>query len=425
MVNTTTIERLLLCAALVGLVACGSPQTVAEVEEGLDDDVELTTYEFSPMLIQTELDDDGEVVGSTTYELPALFVEANDYLRAEDWDNALRLYEIILDNFDGEEEYLRVTHYNIALTYEGLDRWREAAFHYGTVINEWPASEDAVWAHFRLAEAYARIGEYDRIPALMERAVPMGGLTAADRMEAHLRWAHALLELRDFSGAEAHYDEVLGLNERAQRSWNPDDPDYGNEPLPNYHSIIAQAHFGRGRVYHELFSEIRMVLPQEQIFQDMMDKEQLRSQAEAAYLDAVRTGNVYWAPAAGYMLARTYEDFYFDFLAAEIPADFDEITTEVYFEMLREELNGGLMNAMRIYENNLAMAYRMGSDSRWVDDTLASIGRIQTYLQEEDGWQEEEALIRRGRHPRSAAFTDHLHFRSDRGAPLFQSPELN
>ncbi len=388
------------------IAACGARQ--APPDELDQAEVEV---EFEPMVITADVDDDGSITTATT-DMPSLFAEANDYLRADDYENALRLYGVVLEHYD-DDAYRRVTHYNMGLALEGLGRVDEAATHFEAVIEGWRGSEDATYALFRLAECYAELGRYDEVPALMEAVHPRAGLTVMDRVEAHLREANALLEMRRYADALEHYERALSINQSAMNRWQPGTSPESQQPLDAGDAMIAQSHFGRGRVYHELFLEIRLVLPEERLTQDLIDKGQLFEQAQEGYLDAVRTGHPYWAPAGGYMVGQLFEDFYFDVLAAEIPETFNEIELEVYFEEMRNFIQPAMERAMAIYENNLAMAYRLGASNHWVDSTLESIERVQAYLFEHDVWTEEERLIIERRHPRSAFFADQMVFRGE------------
>jgi tetratricopeptide (TPR) repeat protein len=362
-------------------------------------------------LITATIHDDGSVT-SEVRSLPEMFAEAGDYLSAEDFENALRLYSTILESFD-DPRYVRVTHYNAGLANEGLAQWELAAEHYSNVIEQWPETDDATYAYLRLGECYANLGRFEAIPALMEAVSVRSGLILEDRLEVELRWGNALLELRDLASAEEHYRRVISLNEAAERAWSPAAPDPLNLPLEVSNPIIAQSNFGIGRVYHELFSEIRLVLPEERLTRDLIDKGQLFDRAQAAYLDCVRSGNRYWGPAAGYMVGKLYEDFYYDVLATEVPHDFNELELEIYFEELRAFIQPSLERSLRIYEQNLAMAYRLGADNSWVDDTLAKIEEITVYIDEQNGWETEQQLIIEQRHPHSANFASRMNFRSE------------
>lgn len=366
---------------------------------------------FEPMVVHASTGPDGEP-RTVIAELPELFVEAGDYLLADDYANALRLYELILENFE-DDEYLRASTYNSALSLEGLGRTGDAAARYRAVIEGWPATEDAKDAMFRLAECEAILGNLERVPPLMERVLVRVGLDVEDRVEAHLRWANSMLELRRFDEATEHYREAIRIQDRARLAWNPESGRPSERPLDPGDGLIAQTWFALGRVYHELFSEIRLVLPEERLTEDLVGKTQLFDQAQDAYLQSVRTGNPYWAPAAGYMVGRLFEDYYFDVLATEVPEDFDALEVEVYFEQLREFVRPAMERALAIYEHNLAMAYRLGADSGWVDDTLASLERVHEYLETREGWEDEHRQIVDRTHPHSAFHASGMQFRAE------------
>ncbi len=335
--------------------------------------------------------------------------DANAALRAGELATAERLYREIIAEFR-DESYVRTAHYNLALTRERALDLDEASALYRLVIETWPGSEDATWAYFRLLECLAQLGRHDEIPALVEALLPRSGLDHGDRVEAYVRDGNALLELRRFTEAERRFEGAIAMNERRRAAWRPGEPD---PPLDQGHALIAAAHFGRGRIWHELFLEIRFVLPEERMTRDLADKNELFEQAQAAWLDCVRTAHPHWGPAAGYMVGRLHEDFYVDLLATEVPADFDELERSIYFEELRTFLDPALDKAMLIYENNLAMAYRLGAEGVWVDRTLEAIARLRTYREEQLGWDEEHAQVVAGTHPRSAAWTDAIVFRSE------------
>ncbi|MBU6162070.1 MAG: tetratricopeptide repeat protein [Myxococcales bacterium] len=391
------------CAARVAVVDTLPPEPVSEPI--------VAEYDFEPVLVRGTVHEDG-TVSTVAYDLPLLFTEANDYLRAGDNENALRLYTLILDNFD-DPSFLPVTHYNTGLALEALDRIDEAATHYEVVIQNWPHSEDGIWSRFRLAEIRFAQSRWSDILPLMDQILIRSTVTHLDRVEAHVRSGSALLEMRRLSDAASHFQRAIDLNSNALQAWNPSSSPESQEPLAPGHALIARSHFGLGRVYHELFSDIRLVLPQEQITQDLVDKGQLFERAESSYVDAVRTGHPYWAPAAGFMVGQMYEDFYFDILACEMPSDFDALHREVYFEELRELIQPSLDRAMNVYENNLAMCYRIGAENEWTERTLESIQRVRDYNTNQTGWEEEQQLIFEQRHPRSARFGDVMEFRSE------------
>jgi hypothetical protein len=218
---------------------------------------------------------------------------------------APRRYQYLLTEYPGSD-WERPALYNSGLSYEALDRWDLAASTYRDVTERWPESDDAKDALFRWAEARAQLGDWEGVGSLMDRVLRRAGLTVTDKCEAHLRWANSAIEMRDYAGAEMHYREVVEINRDADLNGGSE---AGQMPLSEENPIMIQAHFGLGRTYHELFLEIRLVLPQDAILEALIDKSQLLEQAKQAYLDAVQGGDRYWSIAAGFMIGQLYEDF--------------------------------------------------------------------------------------------------------------------
>lgn len=359
----------------------------------------IHTVNMDPTVIS--LADEDEIIYGDAADL---FTEAGELLRAGQHGRALRRYLLIREVFP-EITYMRTVAYNTGLCYEGLDEWQGAADMYREVVENWPATQDATDALFRWAEADSQLGRYEEVVPLMERVLRRARLTLFDRIEAHVRWGNATLELREFAPAEQHFREAIRQNRQAAtRSAEEADP--ANQALPEFHPVLIQAHFGLGNTYHQLFLDIKLVLPEDSIRQALVDKGQLLEQARLAYIEAVRAGHPYWSPAAGFMIGQIYEDFYLDILACEVPHHFDEVTMEVYFDELRDYLRPLIERAMSVYEDNIAMSDRMRANSEWVEETQLGIQRIERYLFDEPFQETQEEEILEQRHPHSAQDPD-------------------
>ena len=385
-VRRTELFVLIVLVVGVCLPGCGARQAVY-------------TVDMDPTVIS--LEDEDEIIFGDAADL---FTEAGDLLRNGQHGPALRRYLLIREVFP-DITYMRTVAYNMGLCYEGLDAWEHAADMYSEVVENWPASTDATDALFRWAESKSQLGDYEGVIPLMERALRRARLTLFDRIEAHVRWGNAALELGNFTPAEQHFREAMRQNRQAA-SRAPDEFDPANQALPEFHPVLIQAQFGLGRTYHELFLEIKLVLPEDSIRQALIDKGQLLEQARLAYIEAVRAGHPYWSPAAGFMIGQIYEDFYLDILACEVPHHFDEMTMEVYFDELRDYLRPLIERAMSVYEDNMAMSDRMRANSVWVEETQLGIQRIERYLFDEPFQETQEDEILEQRHPHSAQDPD-------------------
>lgn len=398
----------MLLAIAITASACGAKQQPA-AEAPLRESDGIAVIEMEPMVIRAHVAADGtqRIAASA---LRDLFDEATAYYQAGDYVDAIRLYQIVLDATD-EEIWSKAAMYNMGLSWESLGAWEEAAQTFDDIIAFFPTSAEARDAHFRLAEALAWLGEFQRVPPLMTSAMQRPDLDTDRRLEALVRSGTANFELRRFTAAERELGRALTLDE-----------DDRSEAMHAVRAIrrgrvatraVAQANFLLGRIYHEIFSEIRMLLPVERYKRDLADKQRLFEQALDWYTRAVRTGDVYWAPQAGFMMGKLYEDAYFDILASELPEHFTEEQHQIYFDAMREYLADTLDRSIRMYEQALGMSYRMGSQDPVIDRLLEAIARLQSYRDSQDGWEEEHLQVIAGAHAHSPRPARNLVFRNE------------
>lgn len=398
----------MLLAIAITASACGAKQQPA-AEAPLRESDGIAVIEMEPMVIRAHVAADGtqRIAASA---LRDLFDEATAYYQAGDYVDAIRLYQIVLDATD-EEIWSKAAMYNMGLSWESLGAWEEAAQTFDDIIAFFPTSAEARDAHFRLAEALAWLGEFQRVPPLMTSAMQRPDLDTDRRLEALVRSGTANFELRRFTAAERELGRALTLDE-----------DDRSEAMHAVRAIrrgrvatraVAQANFLLGRIYHEIFSEIRMLLPVERYKRDLADKQRLFEQALDWYTRAVRTGDVYWAPQAGFMMGKLYEDAYFDILASELPEHFTEEQHQIYFDAMREYLAETLDRSIRMYEQALGMSYRMGSQDPVIDRLLEAIARLQSYRDSQDGWEEEHLQVIAGAHAHSPRPARNLVFRNE------------
>lgn len=398
--RTTGTGRSIVLSTLLGpalLLASGCGGIASPPSDGVERPVNETHLTFEGSVIEARQGPDGALV-VVDYDMHSLYEEANDYLRADDYLNALRLYDRLIHHFL-DEDYVRIALYNGALALEGLGRFEEAAARYGQVVERWPRSDDAVHAALRRAECFAQLGRWGEVLDAVEPVRSTPGLPLALRIEGDLRRANALFELQRWPEAEAAYRGIIGL-QAAARSRPQADPEQA--ALPASDALIAQAHFGRARVLHELFREVRMTLPEDRFRRDLIRKGEMLDETRTAYMEAVRGGNRYWSPAAGYMIGQLYEDFYLDVLATELPEGLDAVQTRAYFLEMRERLAPALRRAENFYRETLAMLYRIQGDAHWAERLVDAIERLERYARHQEGWDAEHELIRQGIHPRDA-----------------------
>lgn len=389
-----------LCVAIVG---CGGTQQAREQTESSDDASVTQVFEMDPIVIRASADDED-------IDLHNTFEEASAYFQAGDYARARRLYRRVYDASD-ELIWRKAALYNIGLAHENEGAWERAAQVFDQVIDAFPTTTEGRDAYFRLAEMLAQLGEFQRIVPLMTEVLLRPDLNDDRRIEGLVRKGTAYVELRQFADAEKVLSTAIDFDERSRKKALDEGRRYERGKLAS--TGVAQAKYLRGRIYHEIFSEIRMVLPVERYKRDLADKDALFHQALKEYTAAVRTGNHYWAPQAGFQIGQLYEDYYFDILASEVPQHFTQEHRDIYFEELRKFLEPGLKSALQMYERALGMAYRMGSQDDVVEDLLTHLLALENYAETQEGWEEEHIAVFEGRHPHSPHPAQDMVFRSD------------
>ncbi|TVR04945.1 MAG: hypothetical protein EA398_00795 [Deltaproteobacteria bacterium] len=384
----------LVCFALAG--GCGARQGDEGAQQAAQG-VEVERFAFEGAIIEARPTGDGgfEVID---HDAVTLFEEATEALSTGAFEEALAGFDRIIDYFR-DEEIVRLSLYNGAVALEMLERCTAAIERYRLVRERWPGSDEAVDAALGRAECFTQLAREEEALAELDELLDGFSLTHAARVEAELRRAHLLLSMDRLVDAEAGYRTVLRLQSAAVERR---DPDPGAEPLPAAHPHLAQAHFGRGRVLHALFLDVRFSMPEDRFRRDLVAKGEMLDEARGAYMGAVRLGNPYWSPAAGYMIGRLYEDFYLDVLATEMPDDFSDLEVQSYFRQMRDRLAPAIRMAKQFYRQTLVMVYRIGGEAVWIEALVEAVERLERYIREEEGWEDEHELIRQGRHPRDA-----------------------
>lgn len=401
------LRCLLWCVMATFITQCGASQHgVNSSQNDGDAFAEERLITMEPVLIRGN----AEGAEALPINLRNTFEEADAYYDAKDYEKAIRTYQKLVDATN-QEIWVRAALYNIGLAYEGMKDWERSAQSFVDVIRRFPTSDEGRDAYFRLAEALAQLGEFQRIPPLMEEVLQRPDLTLERRIEALVRDGTAQFEMRKFVEAEKTLKTAIRIEENDREAAIQEDRRVQRGKTAQI--AIAQANYLLGQIYHEIFSEIRMVLPVSRYKRDLADKDSLFHQAIDWYTKAVKAGDIYWTPQAGYQIAKLYKDYYFDVLASEVPQNFTEEQRDVYFQALREFLDPGLKTTIRMYERALSMAYRFGSQDPVVDTMLKELRFLEEYRETQKGWKEEEALIFKGEHPHSPEPAKDLVFRDD------------
>lgn len=354
---------LFVCALLN--VACGAPQR--QTSGRPDGDVVV----LSPIEIKT----DRATGKPLTYvkDHDALVDQAMDAFHAEQWADAVALFDVLLREYPNTPGSGAIAH-NAGLALQHLGKHAEAVkrFAAARILNT--GTRTARDALFLQAESLELAGD-----------VTAAALLYKDALEDPKTQAEIGGELGVLDAVEAA--ARMGLNWRAAGEVkNADDAFRKVERLYNDHrdvqtvgesEWVARSFFERGELYRELFATIRFKLPVERMKRDLEDKANLFLKAENAYYHCVRLHHKKWSLAAGHNIGGLYTRLIDDIDGAEVPAEIDATLADVYRDELWNHTEKLAKRATIIYRKNIELGKTLGAaESEWVLKSEQGLSRM-------------------------------------------------
>lgn len=308
-----------------------------------------------------------------TLDPESLFQEARESFRDADYPEAARRFELFLKEYPEDLRNLSAR-YNAGLARERSQEWESALSHFMVYLEGCENPKDVLDGTFRKGLMEKELSRWEEMQATFQSIYHMK-LTGIDRAETQALIGLSHEMLGDLALAEREYIAALSIERES------DDPSVFQS---NEHLSMAQ--YRIGEIYKRLFDAISFHLPVERMQRDLHDKSTLFLKAQSAYLKAVRRHHHIWALAAGFRTGEIYEDFYNDFIHAEVPTDLDSEDIKIYFEELRVQVRPLLERAIRVYERNLKMGARKRlahDENTWLGKTEEHLSRLRKLLEAE------------------------------------------
>lgn len=357
-----------LCLPLVLLAACGprpgasAPPRTPPRGAGPD--------EPAPRAIQLEplrIDVDPAGTASHVYDALGLLEEGNDALLARRFDEAAAAYDRLAAEFP-ESRLLPAALYNAGLALEAKGDWAGAADRYGRVIARAEAgSRDWLDAHFHLGAVLAEAEKFGEAVPVFERLLDRDDLKAAERIEALARLGYALIETKDYVGAEEVLRSALKYAGEIE----------SQERLDNRY-YVAMCQFYLGDIPRRQFRAIPLRLPAAQLDRDIEQKSELFLLARDRYVKTVDYKDPFWATAAIHHIGVMYKEFWDQFMAVPVPADLDPAAAKEYVRLVNEEpqLRRLLEKSLRYHERNVQMARDARISTAWSEESARAADEV-------------------------------------------------
>jgi tetratricopeptide (TPR) repeat protein len=326
---------------------------------------------LEPLRIEVVPDAQGQLTTTAT-DARTLFDEGNDALMQKQYDQALALYERLVAEFPGSQ-LLPAALYNAGIAWEGKNDLAQAADHYKRAVALAPAgSKDGRDAAFRLGAVLAESKQFSLSITTFEKLLDTDQLNPEERLEALSRLGYALVELKDYTGAEEVLRQALSYHKEAAAR--------GDIPS-NYFASMAQYYLAV--IPHRQFRSVPLRYPEEQMGRDLEHKSELFILAEERYTRLIENyPNPYWTTAAIYQIGQMYKEFWDDFMAVPLPAGMTEAGAREYVKLLNQnkDLKKLLEKSLYVHEKNVVHSREVGLQSVWVDASEVRAGEVKAIM---------------------------------------------
>ena len=332
----------------------------------------VTTYEMEPVKITAVNGPEGPHLES--FDATELFEQAGAALSEKRYDDAVRIYDRLLKEFD-DARYKKAAIYNAGLALQGKKEWAAAIERFRILAEQYADTADAKDALFQIGASYAETENWPTSATIFAEILERKDLSADDRIEAMGRRGFAQFKLRDLDAAERTFRSALAFFTQVEK----------DERLQtDFYLGLVKYHLGQ--IPHERFRAVPLRLPEKQMSIDMEEKARLLLFAQRQYIEAIKLGNPQWASASGYQVGSLYEEFYDAFIHAPVPPELvgpsasQTEKREIYFDELRKKIRILLEKSVRVHEQNLLMLERLGVDNEWRDKSKLAYAKLQKLL---------------------------------------------
>lgn len=368
--RTGGLKRLDLLPVALLLGACATTKTATAPQP--------EKVAMEPILVKADKD---PLTGLDGYDAEALLEVGNRLYANGDHDKAIEIYDKLVAEFP-ESKHVPAAQYNAGLAFEALVEYDKSLERYEKIIADHRGSKSFKDAYFRKCFVLGKLARWVEVADTFWAIRHLDDLTPMDELEARVGQGVGMFMQGDYVTAETEFMSAITFYQSQSKL----------EYLPADY-WVGQSRFYLGEIYAREFEKTKLSPPKadQEKWVEMMGKEleakcKLLLRAQNNFIRTIRVGHTGWATAAGFRIGNLYEKLYDDLLDVPVPPDLDEEAKNVYLEELRKRVSVLVVKAIKVYEQSLQMAQRVGEKNEWVDQTTKSLERMKTlYLAELEG----------------------------------------
>jgi TolA-binding protein len=279
-----------------------------------------------------------------------LFRQATDAAQGGQHRAAIAIYRRLVTEFP-ESRYAPSSLFNIAAILDKQGDIPATIAALRELVAAYPGSRESIEGHLYIAALQSEKAQWPDALATLDAILARASLTFADRVEAHARRGHVLVELGRYADADVALAAAVADWRRAQRI---EDPYY-----------IAMAHYYRGEIAHRRFSEAPVRLPDDRLAKDLEARRVLAGQAYDRWKESLSHRHAYWATASGYQMSQIFVELWEVTVKAPYPAGLEPAQRARYVAEVHERVRVHLEKALEGHKMNVELAKAYGVESSW------------------------------------------------------------
>jgi tetratricopeptide (TPR) repeat protein len=293
-----------------------------------------------------------------------LFDVGSRAFKAGEFEKAALHFDRLWQSFPAAPDRMSAL-FNAGLAYERLGRFNESLERFGQYLS----TNDEPDAQFHAALAEYKLGRLEEAARRLQALADKPGVGEIVKADALLQEGVCRIEGGGRNEGEKLLRAALVIYDKADEAVDPARP--------------AQAEFWLGETYRSYFREVKIDpagMDPKALGDALENKAQFLLSAQGHYLRAIRKGDGEWATASGYRIGELYEQFHDELVGAPQPPGLDDAQKKLYQEELHQRVKNLVSKAIRIYEQTLATAQRVGAQSDYVQKTEAALERLRKLL---------------------------------------------
>ncbi|MEM6789571.1 MAG: hypothetical protein AAF928_18790 [Myxococcota bacterium] len=350
-------------AAPVGLLFCGCTGAAASPRP----EVATIGPDPEPVVATQPI----TIVGFTTTELIEKFERARSFLLAEEYAQAAKAFDHLM-RLASSREIASVSAFNAGLAHDHLGQHDVALERFRGVWETYPEQDIALSALVHLTRVLGYLERWREMGEAADLLLDRPGLTVVQQIEGFGARALARIERGDQDGAR----RAIG---KAQRLIDQNGIGRAGSPPVQ----LAQVAFARGELLR-LESEAIALTPVPPNFGAVLEARcQGLLDAQAAYVEAMRSRDAHWSAMSGYRVGQLYQRLHIEAMAIPAPDDASEDQQALFVAAMRLRYRILLEKGLKMMAATVRLGDRTGETSVWITRAREAEKSLERALEDE------------------------------------------